>query len=60
MQEASRRPIRTYTIGFDDEAFDEASYAARVAESLGTDHTDLHLTGEDARALIPARQSSSP
>jgi asparagine synthase (glutamine-hydrolysing) len=53
MQEASRRPIRTYTIGFDDEAFDEASYAARVAESLGTDHTDLHLTGEDARALIP-------
>jgi asparagine synthase (glutamine-hydrolysing) len=53
MQEASRRPIRTYTIGFDDEAFDEASYAARVAELLGTDHTDLRLTGEDARALIP-------
>jgi len=53
MQEASRRPIRTYTIGFDDEAFDEAGHAARVAEALGTDHTNLHLTGEDARAMIP-------
>jgi len=53
MQEASGRPIRTYTIGFDDEAFDEASHAARVAEALGTDHTNLHLTGEDARAMIP-------
>jgi asparagine synthase (glutamine-hydrolysing) len=53
MQEASSRPTRTYTIGFDDEAFDEASHAAQVAESLGTDHTDLRLTGEDARSLIP-------
>jgi asparagine synthase (glutamine-hydrolysing) len=53
MQEASSRPTRTYTIGFDDEAFDEASQAARVAELLGTDHTDLRLTGEDARSLIP-------
>jgi asparagine synthase (glutamine-hydrolysing) len=53
MQEASRRPIRTYTIGFDDEAFDEAAHAARVAEAVGTDHTNLHLTGEDARAMIP-------
>jgi asparagine synthase (glutamine-hydrolysing) len=53
MQDASSRPIRTYTIGFDDEAFDEASHAARVADSLGTDHTELRLTGEDARSLIP-------
>ena len=53
MQEKSSRPTRTYTIGFDDDAFDEASHAARVAESLGTDHTDLHLTGDDARSLVP-------
>jgi asparagine synthase (glutamine-hydrolysing) len=53
MQEANSRPIRTYTIGFDDEAFDETSHAARVAESLGTEHTALHLSGEDARAVIP-------
>ena len=53
MQEKSSRPTRTYTIGFDDDAFDEASHAARVAESLGTDHTALHLTGEDARSLVP-------
>ena len=53
MQEASSRPIRTYTIGFDDEAFDEASHAARVAASLGTNHTGLRLTGDDARSLVP-------
>ena len=53
MQEKSSRPTRTYTIGFDDDAFDEASHAARVAESLGTDHTALHLTGDDARSLVP-------
>lgn len=53
MQEASTRSTRTYTIGFDDEAFDEASDAGRVAKSLGTDHTELRLTGNDARALIP-------
>ena len=53
MQERSSRPTRTYTIGFDDDAFDEASHAARVAESLGTDHTDLRLSGEDARSLVP-------
>ena len=53
MQERSSRPTRTYTIGFDDDAFDEASHAARVAKSLGTDHTDLRLTGDDARSLVP-------
>ena len=52
MQERSTRPVRTYTIGFDDDAFDEAPQAARVAESLGTDHTDLRLSGEDARSLV--------
>jgi asparagine synthase (glutamine-hydrolysing) len=53
MQESSSRPTRTYTIGFDDEAFDEAPHAARVAALLGTDHTELRLTGDDARALVP-------
>jgi len=53
MQEATSRPIRTYTIGFDDQTFDEAPHAAKVAKSLGTDHTELRLTGTDACALIP-------
>jgi asparagine synthase (glutamine-hydrolysing) len=54
MQEASGRPIRTYTIGFAEQKFDEARHAACVARHLGTDHTDLVLTGNDAQALIPS------
>jgi asparagine synthase (glutamine-hydrolysing) len=53
MQQASNRPVRTYTIGFDEEDFDEATHAARVADHLGTDHTELLLTADDARSLIP-------
>lgn len=53
MQEASSQPVKTYTIGFVEEEFDEARHAARVAQHLGTDHTELRLTGEDAHALIP-------
>jgi asparagine synthase (glutamine-hydrolysing) len=53
MQEASARPVKTYTIGFSEQAFDEAEHAARVASHLGTDHTALCLTGDDARSLVP-------
>lgn len=53
MQEASSRPVKTYTIGFVEEEFDEARHAARVAEHLGTDHSELLLTAEDAHSLVP-------
>lgn len=53
MQQASTRPVKTYTIGFSEEAFDEAGHAAQVASHLGTDHTALRLTGDDARSLVP-------
>jgi len=53
MQAASSRPVRTFTIGFDEGAFDESAHAALVANHLGTDHTGLRLTGDDARKLIP-------
>ncbi|HEY8150012.1 MAG TPA: asparagine synthase (glutamine-hydrolyzing) [Vicinamibacteria bacterium] len=53
MQEASHRPVNTYTIGFAEQDFDEARHAARVARHLGTAHTELRLTGADAQALIP-------
>jgi asparagine synthase (glutamine-hydrolysing) len=53
MQAASSRPVKTFTIGFAEEAFDESRHAAEVATHLGTDHTALLLTGEDARRMIP-------
>ena len=53
MQAQASRPVRTFTIGFDDAHYDEASDAARTARHLGTEHTEFHLTAADARAVIP-------
>ncbi len=46
-------PVRTFTIGFADEAFDEAPFAREVARVLGTEHTELEVTPDEARAVIP-------
>ena len=53
MQASANQPVKTYTIGFDQHEFDEAAHARAVAKHLGTDHTELHLTGADALAVIP-------
>ncbi|MDE6734425.1 MAG: asparagine synthase (glutamine-hydrolyzing), partial [Desulfovibrio sp.] len=53
MQEASPTPVRTYSIGFEQAEFNEAPYARAIAEALGTEHTELYVSGEDAVRLIP-------
>jgi len=53
MQARSTRPVRTFTIGFEEGAYDEATHARAVARHLGTDHTELRLSGSDALALVP-------
>jgi len=53
MQQQSDRPVRTFTIGFDDPSFNEAPHAAAVARHLGTDHTEVIVTDADARGVIP-------
>lgn len=53
MQAQSSRPVRTYTIGFGERAFDETDNAAAVARHLGTSHTELRVTPAEARAVIP-------
>jgi asparagine synthase (glutamine-hydrolysing) len=53
MQAQSDRPVRTFTIGVRQPGYDEARDAAAVARHLGTDHTELYVTADQARAVIP-------
>ena len=53
MRRVSSRPVRTFTIGFHEDGFDESSHARMVAAHLGTDHTELMLSSDDALAIIP-------
>ena len=53
MQAQSDRPVKTFSIGFDEEGFDEAPHAAAVAKHLGTEHHELYVSSEDARGVIP-------
>jgi asparagine synthase (glutamine-hydrolysing) len=53
MQANSPRPIRTFSIGFHEEAYNEATHAKAVARHLGTDHTELYVTADEAMSVVP-------
>jgi asparagine synthase (glutamine-hydrolysing) len=53
MQAQSMRPVKTFTIGFQDGEYNEAKQAAAVAAHLRTDHTELYLTPKDALNVVP-------
>jgi asparagine synthase (glutamine-hydrolysing) len=53
MQAQSSRPVRTFAIGFKEAAFNEAPHARAVAAHLGTEHTELIVTPQDAMSVIP-------
>lgn len=53
LQEQASRPVKTFTVGFEEEAYDESRYARAVARHLATEHTELVVTAAEARAVIP-------
>lgn len=53
MQAQSEERVRTFTVGFTEAAYNEAAYARRIADHLGTDHTEIVLSASDALDVIP-------
>ncbi len=53
MQEQSSSPVRTFSLGFAEDGFDEAVYARQVAQRLGTNHTEHYVTPKETLDVIP-------
>lgn len=53
LQDQSSRPLNTFTIGFDDPRYNEAQHAKKVAQHLGTNHTELYCSEKHFEEIIP-------
>ncbi len=53
MQANNPRKVRSFSIGFHEHSYDEAVYAREVAAHLGTDHTELYVSAEQTRSVVP-------
>jgi asparagine synthase (glutamine-hydrolysing) len=62
MQAESSSSVKTFTIGFREDAYNEARYAKAVASHLGTEHTEAYISSDEVRAVIPklARMYDEP
>ncbi|MBS0425560.1 MAG: asparagine synthase (glutamine-hydrolyzing) [Proteobacteria bacterium] len=57
MQAQSCRPVKTFSIGFNEEGYDESGFAKEVARHLGTEHTELYVSPQEAMGVIPRLSS---
>lgn len=53
MCERARGRVETYTIGFEEDGYDEAQHARAISRQLGTDHHEMYVSGGQARDVIP-------
>lgn len=53
MQSISDKPIKSFTIGFEEKEYNEADTASEISKYIGTDHTELYATTQDALDVIP-------
>ena len=53
LQKEISQPLKTFTIGFYEKDYNEAEYAKKIANYLGTDHTELYCTPKEAFEIIP-------
>ena len=53
MQKITNGNTKTFSIGFEDQKFNEAPFAKKVASHLGTDHSELYVSASEARGVIP-------
>lgn len=53
MQAQSEKRVKTFSIGFNEKDYNEAQHAKAVARHLGTDHTELYVTSDEAMAVVP-------
>jgi len=53
MQSQSSGPVKTFTIGFHEDQYNEATHARKIAEHLGTQHTEFFVTPQDALNVVP-------
>ena len=53
MQSQSSRQVKTFSIGFHEQGYNEAEHAKAVAQHMGTDHTELYVTSQQAMEVVP-------